>query len=73
LGKKGLFVNNKIKLFYPYLKVNENNRDVIAYLVGQMTQGFTDPQKDVFQNTMEKIAFKDNGRCSCTGIYRQSN
>lgn len=58
--KSALFPNNKIKLYYPHLKVNENNRDLIGYLVGQMTQGFTEAQREVFQNTMEKIKLNEN-------------
>ncbi|MFW6122258.1 MAG: ATP-binding protein, partial [Petrotogales bacterium] len=53
--KRNLFPKNKIKLFYPYLNVNERNRDIIGFLVSRMTQGFSDPQKEVFNEVMESV------------------
>jgi len=58
--KKELFPNNQIKLFYPYLNVTENNRDLISFLVREMTQGFTEPQKDVFGKALESIKINEN-------------
>jgi len=53
--KRDLFQKNNIKLYYPYLKVNERNRDIIGFLVSRMTQGFSDPQKEVFHDVMELV------------------
>jgi hypothetical protein len=58
--KRGLFKENSIKLFYPNLIVNEKNRDMISFLVGQMTQGFSDPQKDKFQEALDNIQLSSN-------------
>ncbi len=57
--KRHLFPENKIVLYYPNINVNEQNRDVIGYLVAQMTQGFTDPQKEQFETAMESINLQD--------------
>ena len=48
-----LFSNNNIRLFYPNLRVNDRNREMIGYLVSQMTQGFTDAQREQFTIAME--------------------
>ena len=54
--KRELFpTGTDIHLFYPDLKVNEQNRDVVSFLVSQMTQGFTDPQKDVYSRALGKV------------------
>ncbi len=47
-ANKDKFPKNRIRLFYPSLKVKEENRDLIGYLVSQMTQGFTDPQREKY-------------------------
>lgn len=49
------FAKNNIRVFYPHLAVKEENRDLVAYLVSQMTQGFTDPQKESYHEALEKI------------------
>jgi DNA helicase HerA-like ATPase len=53
--KKGLFPNSDIRLFYPHLAVNERNRGVIGFLVSRMTQGFTDAQREKFEEALEKL------------------
>jgi DNA helicase HerA-like ATPase len=57
--KRDLFPNNKIKLYYPSVNVNDRNRDLISFLVSRMTQGFTDPQKDKFHEAMDATDLKD--------------
>jgi hypothetical protein len=51
-----LFKNSTIKLYYPYLQVNELNRDIIGFLVSNMTQGFSEPQKEKFHIAMERVS-----------------
>jgi len=53
------FPNNKVSLFYPSVMVTEQNRDVVSYLVSEMTQGFTDPQREVFWEAIEKVSIND--------------
>lgn len=49
------FEGSDIQLFYPSIKVNEENRDVISFLIKEMTQGFSDAQKEAYLNAIEKI------------------
>jgi DNA helicase HerA-like ATPase len=51
--KQDFFPKNAIKLYYPYLTVNDRNRDVIGFLVSRMTQGFTEAQQEKFHEAME--------------------
>lgn len=44
-----------VRLFFPDLTVNEDNRDLVGYLVAQMTQGFTDPQKEEYAKALGKV------------------
>ncbi len=62
--RKGLFDRGEIKLYYPHINVNEQNRDVISYLVANMTQGFSDPQRSEFENALEGIALNDSKHIS---------
>lgn len=53
--KRELFPDNSIRLFYPSLRVREENLSLVGYLVSQMTQGFTDPQKEKYYEALAKI------------------
>lgn len=57
--KRNLFPSNQIKLFYPHLVVNERNRDMIGFLVSRITQGYTDAQKEKFQEAMESVKLQE--------------
>jgi uncharacterized protein len=58
--KRSLFPKNKIKLFYPEIKINSRNRDVVSYLIAQMSQGYTDAQREVFSQTSENVHVADD-------------
>lgn len=58
--KSNIFPNNKIKLFYPSLNVNERNRDMIGFLVSRMTQGFTEAQSEKYHEAMECVKTSEN-------------
>jgi DNA helicase HerA-like ATPase len=53
------FPKNAVRVFYPHLAVKEENRDLVGYLVSQMTQGFTDPQKEKYHEALEKVTLSD--------------
>ena len=53
--RKELFPNNSIRLYFPSLTVREQNLDLVGYLIAQMTQGFTDPQKEAYREALEQI------------------
>lgn len=54
--KRQLFPKNEIRLFFPSLSVTEQNRDLVGYLVAQMTQGLSDPQKEVYNDALENVS-----------------
>ncbi len=56
--KRKLFPRNSICLFYPNLTVSEENLSLVGYLVAQMTQGFTDAQRDKYSEALGKINLK---------------
>jgi DNA helicase HerA-like ATPase len=58
--KRHLFPNNQIKLFYPNIRVNDKNKDLISFLVSQMTQGFTDPQREEFGKAVDDIQIRED-------------
>jgi DNA helicase HerA-like ATPase len=53
---KDKFPRSTIRLYYPHLTVREENLDLVSYLIEQMTQGFTDPQKDKYREALEKVS-----------------
>jgi DNA helicase HerA-like ATPase len=55
-----VFAKNKICLFYPNIRVNDKNKDLISFLVSQMTQGFTDPQRDSFGRAVDDTQIRDD-------------
>jgi DNA helicase HerA-like ATPase len=58
--KRELFKGRTVRLFYPSIGVNEKNRDLVSYLVGRMTQGFTDPQKEQYLEAAERVPLKED-------------
>lgn len=60
-SKRDLFPKNTIRLFYPNLIVKEENRHLVGYLVKQMTQGFSDPQKEVYSQALESLQVDSEG------------
>jgi DNA helicase HerA-like ATPase len=69
-SKKELFKDNAIKLFYPHVRVQEQTRDLIAFLVREMTQGLTEPQREVYETALEKTDIDANGNDVNTFIDR---
>jgi DNA helicase HerA-like ATPase len=60
-AKRELFPQNTIKVFYPHVRVQEETRDLIAYLIREMTQGFTEPQREVYEQALEQTRIDDKG------------
>ena len=61
-SQKHLFPKSTVKLYYPHLTVNEENRDLIGFLVGEMNQqGFSDPQREKYQEALEAVSIPDGG------------
>ena len=57
--KRDLLGGAEIKLYYPYLQVTEDSRDLIGYLVRQLTQGFSDAQREKYEEAAEKVNIGD--------------
>lgn len=53
--KRKLFPGRDIRVLYPHLVVNEDNRDFVGYLVSRMTQGFSDAQKEAYSQAAEAV------------------
>ena len=57
--KRDLFPQKTIKLYYPYLSVRQQNKDLVGYLVSQMTQGLTDAQREKYDEALDKVSIKN--------------
>lgn len=60
-SKRDLFKGNDIRLFYPNVRVQEQTRDLIAFLVREMTQGFTEPQREAYETALERTKIDEGG------------
>jgi DNA helicase HerA-like ATPase len=68
--QKELFPKNIIRLFYPHVRVQEETRDLIAFLIREMTQGFTEPQREAYEMALGQTEIDDNGNDVSTFIDR---
>lgn len=66
--KRSIFPENRINLYYPSLKVNNQNLSLVAYLISQMTQGLTDPQKEKFHDALDRVEIRDGDEISVTNF-----
>jgi DNA helicase HerA-like ATPase len=69
-AKRDLFKDNEIKLFYPSVRVQDQTRDLIAFLVREMTQGLTEPQREAYETALEATKIDDDGNDVSTFIDR---
>lgn len=60
-AKRDLFKQNTIKLFHPHVKVQEETRDLVAFLIREMTQGLTEPQRSAYETALERTTIDKNG------------
>jgi hypothetical protein len=68
--KSETFKNNSIRLFYPSVRVQDQTRDLIAFLVREMTQGLTEPQREAYETGLEQVQIDSNGNDVRTFIDR---
>lgn len=59
-----------VRLFFPHLQVTERSRDLIGYLVRQSTQGFTDAQREKYEEALERITL-DRGATTVADFVRR--
>lgn len=69
-AKRDLFKGNVIRLFYPNVRVQDETRDLIAFLVREMTQGFTEPQREAYETALEQTKIDESGNDVSTFIDR---
>ena len=60
------FENTKIRLFYPNIPISEDTKDLVYKMIGNMTSGLSDPQKDALENQLSNT---DVGEESNLGSY----
>ena len=60
-AKRDSFKDNTIRLFYPHVRVQDQTRDLIAFLVREMTQGLTEPQREAYETALEQTKIDENG------------
>jgi DNA helicase HerA-like ATPase len=58
--RRELFPNKTVKLYYPHLAVRSQNKDLVGYLVSQMTQGLTDPQRESYDQALDKVSIAES-------------
>ena len=68
--KRDSFKDNTSRLFYPHVRVQDQTRDLIAFLVREMTQGLTEPQREAYETALEQTKIDENGNDVGTFITR---
>ena len=53
------FVGKTIRLLYPHIAMTQQNRGIVEILIGKMTTGLTEPQKEVLHALMNDTDPKD--------------
>ena len=56
--QKKFFPNNKIKLFFPKLSVNSEDKEIVYTLIEKLGKSLTDPQSDYLNSLLEKINYE---------------
>ena len=49
------FENTKIRLFYPNIPISEDTKDLVYKMIGNMTSGLSDPQKDALEIQLSSV------------------
>ena len=49
------FKNTKIRLFYPNIPISEDTKDLVYKMIGNMTSGLSDPQKDALEIQLSNV------------------
>lgn len=53
--KRDLFKGSEVKIFYPVIRVWENNIGIIADLIGKMGRSLTDPQQHFYKYLINEV------------------
>ena len=55
--QKKYFPDNKVKLFYPKLSVNSEDKEIIYTLIEKLGKNLTDPQNDYLNTLLNKVKY----------------
>jgi len=53
--KRDLFKDTTVELFFPSIEITERNYHIVHTLIGKMTTGLSEPQRDVLEGVLEKV------------------
>lgn len=67
-SNRKLFPDRVIKLYYPHLAVKKQNKDLVGYLVSQMTQGLTDAQREKYDEALDLISIEEGQTINITDL-----
>ncbi|MEI7752434.1 MAG: ATP-binding protein, partial [Candidatus Omnitrophota bacterium] len=62
--KKDLFPRVKVRLLFPFIRMTENNAHLIEELIQKMTEGLTEPQKDILSKLLQLDGLRPRGDAS---------
>lgn len=52
--KRDLFPGTKVRLLYPHIAMTEQNRHIVETLINKMTEGLTEPQRDILNTVLSE-------------------
>jgi len=52
--KRDLFKGSTVKLLYPHIAMTEQNRHIVETLINKMTEGLTEPQRDILNTILSE-------------------
>lgn len=64
------FPNTEIKLFFPYLRMTEQNSNIIEDLISKMTEGLTPPQRDYLARLLANDQLRPKSGTSVLGYLQ---
>ncbi len=54
--KRELFAGTSVRLLYPHIAMTEENRHIVEILINKMTEGLTEPQREVLGEVLAEVA-----------------
>ncbi|HNS70890.1 MAG TPA: ATP-binding protein [Candidatus Paceibacterota bacterium] len=53
--KRELFQGSTVRLLYPHIAMTEQNRHIVEILINKMTEGLTEPQREVLSECLSEV------------------
>ncbi|MBX3731225.1 MAG: DUF87 domain-containing protein [Verrucomicrobiae bacterium] len=54
--KREVFQGTTVRLLYPHIAMTEQNRHIVEILINKMTEGLTEPQREVLGESLSEVA-----------------